>query len=74
MPSPNQAKPTASVNSAAPHFLQETFRDSGLSARKEVQPVEELLWGGGRDRERKAEGGGRKGKGRGRRTEKDALN
>lgn len=58
MPSPSQAKPTASVNPAVPHFLQETFRDSGLSARKEVQPVEELLWGGGRDRERKAEGGG----------------
>lgn len=39
-----------------------------------MQPVEELLWGGGRDTEKKAEGAGRKGKGRGRRTGRDALN
>lgn len=47
MPSPNQAKPTASVKPAVPHFLQETCRDSTLAARKEVQPVEEMLLGGG---------------------------
>lgn len=50
-----------------PNFLQAAFRDSRLSAVKELQPVEEMLWEGGRD----AEGGGRKGKGR---TGRDTLN
>ena len=45
MPFLNQAKPTASVNPAAPQ-PQETFRDSRLSAEKEVQPLAEMLWGG----------------------------
>lgn len=60
MPSPNQAKPTASVKPAVPHFLQETCRDSTLAARKEVQPVEEMLLGGGRGEKGEGSGGKKK--------------
>lgn len=46
MPSPRQAKASTSVNPAASHFLQE---------RQEVQPGEEVWWGGGRTGKEKRE-------------------